>query len=63
MSVPVAVGDIGKALTDYGAGYLLTTSEGRVKVVTVEPEVRGAGVLLVRAPGRGTAPTSRPTRR
>jgi hypothetical protein len=29
MSVPVAVGDLAKALTDFGAGYLLTTSEGR----------------------------------
>ena len=57
MSVAVAVGDLGKALTDYGAGYLLSTSAGRVKVVTVEPEVRDgdSGVLVVRGPGRGTA--------
>jgi hypothetical protein len=55
MSVPVAVGDLGKALTDYGAGYLLSTSGGRVKVVTVEPEVRDGGVLVVRGPGRGTS--------
>ncbi len=54
MSVAVAVADIGKALTDYGAGYLLTTSDGRVKVVSVEPAMRETGVLVARAPGRGT---------
>jgi hypothetical protein len=55
MSVPVEVVDIGKALTDYGAGYLLTSSEGRIKVVSVEPAMRDTGVLVVRAPGRGTS--------
>jgi hypothetical protein len=55
MSVPVAVGDIGKALTDYGAGYLLTTSDGRVKVVSVEPEVRSSAVLIVHGSGRGSS--------
>ena len=55
MSVPVAVGDLGKALTDFGPGYLLTSSEGRVKAVTVEPEVEGGGVLVVRGPGRGSS--------
>ncbi len=55
MSVPVAVGDLGKALTDYAAGYLLTTAEGRIKVVTVEPAVADDGTLVVAGPGRGSA--------
>jgi hypothetical protein len=55
VSVPVEVGDLGKALADYGPGYLLTTTDGRVKAVTVEPEVREGGVLVVRCPGRGSS--------
>ena len=55
MSVPVAVGDLAKALTDYGAGYLLTTSDARVKVVNAEPEVQPDGTLVLRAPGRGSS--------
>lgn len=55
MSVPIAVEDIGKALTDYGAGYLLTTSRGRVKVVSVEPRMREVAVLVVPTPGHGTS--------
>ena len=55
MSIPVAVGDLAKALADFGAGYLLTTSgDGRVKAVTVEP-VLTDGDLVVVAPGRGTS--------
>jgi hypothetical protein len=55
MSIPVAVGDLAKALADFGAGYLLTTSgDGRVKAVTVEP-VLTDGELVVVAPGRGTS--------
>ena len=54
MSVPVAVGDLGKALTDYGPGYLLTTAGGRIKVVTVEPQVADDGTLGVTGPGRGS---------
>ena len=53
MSVPVPLGDLVRALADFDAGFLLTTTDGRVKVVTVEPEP-GDGVLTVRAPGRGT---------
>lgn len=49
------VDELGKALTDYGAGYLLSTSDGRIKAITVEPEVRDGGVLVVRGPGRGTS--------
>jgi Pyridoxamine 5'-phosphate oxidase len=55
MSIPVAIGDLAKALADFGAGYLLTTSgDGRVKAVTVEP-VLTDGELVVVAPGRGTS--------
>jgi hypothetical protein len=54
MSIPVEIGDLGKALADFGPGYLLTTSgDGKVKVVTVEP-VLTDGELVVVAPGRGS---------
>ncbi len=53
MSIPVEVADLAKALQDFGAGYLLTTTGGSVKVVTVEPTVTD-GVVLVEAPGKGT---------
>ena len=54
MSIPVDVVDLAKALTDFGAGYLLTVSaEGRVKAVTVEPQVVD-GALVVSGPGLGS---------
>jgi hypothetical protein len=54
MSIPVDVADLGQALADFGAGYLLTVGgQGTVKVVTVEPVVQG-GALLVSGPGKGT---------
>lgn len=54
MSIPVEVGDLGKALEGFGTGYLLTcTPAGTVKVVTVEPSVVD-GAVHVEAPGRGT---------
>ena len=53
MSIPVDVADLARALEDFGAGYLLTTKGGNVKVVTVEPTVAD-GVVLVESPGRGT---------
>ena len=53
MSIPVDVADLAEALQDFGAGYLLTTTAGAVKVVTVEPTVTD-GVLLVAGPGKGT---------
>jgi hypothetical protein len=50
----VEVGDLGKALEGFGAGYLLTSSgDGAVKAVTVEPTVHD-GEVLVPAPGRGS---------
>ena len=53
MSIPVDVADLAEALQDFGAGYLLTTTAGAVKVVTVEPTVTD-GVLQVAGPGKGT---------
>lgn len=54
MSVPVQLDDLGAALADFGAGYLLTTTEGRVKTVTVEARVEGDVVRVV-WPSRGSA--------
>jgi hypothetical protein len=53
VSIPVDLGDLGKALQDFRSGYLLTTTAGRVKVVTVDPEMSGSA-LRIAAPGRGT---------
>ena len=53
MSIPVELPDLATALQDFGAGYLMTTTGGTVKVVTVEPVVQDGG-LLVRRPGKGT---------
>ncbi len=53
MSIPVAVDRLAESLADFGPGYLLTTSEGRVKVVSVAP-VLADGVVHVAGPGRGS---------
>ncbi|MFV0526669.1 MAG: pyridoxamine 5'-phosphate oxidase [Acidimicrobiales bacterium] len=53
MSIPVDVNDLARALSDYGPGYLLSTTDGRVKAVTVEPDVDGS-VLRVTGPGGGS---------
>lgn len=54
MSIPVEIAGLAEALADFGSGYLLTASaDGRVKAVTVDPEVDG-GVLRF-APSRGSA--------
>lgn len=53
MSIPVEIGDLKAALEDFGSGYLLTTTHGRVKVVTVDPEYADGGLRVAR-PGRGT---------
>lgn len=53
VSIPVEIGDITAALPRFGSGYLLTTTDGRVKVVTVDPVGEDAG-LRIAAPGRGT---------
>lgn len=53
MSIPVDIGDLAAALERFASGYLLTTTDGRVKVVTVDPVPDGHG-LRVGAPGGGT---------
>lgn len=54
MSIPVEIGRLAEALGDFGSGYLLTASaDGRVKAVTVDPEVEGGVVRC--ATSRGTA--------
>ncbi len=54
MSIPVDVADLEQALSDFGAGYLMTVgARGTVKVVTVEPTVQD-GVVVVSDPGKGT---------
>lgn len=54
MSIPVAIERLAETLADFGSGYLLTVSpEGRVKAVTVDPEVV-EGVVRC-ATSRGTA--------
>lgn len=53
MSIPVDLGELAAALADFNSGYLLTTHEGRIKVVTVDPELDGRA-LVVSGPGRGT---------
>lgn len=53
MSIPVDIDDLKAALGRFDSGYLLTTAEGRVKVVTVDPTSE-ASTLRIAAPGRGT---------
>jgi hypothetical protein len=53
VSIPVDIGDLEKALQEFSSGYLLTTTDGRVKVVTVDPEL-SEGELRIASPGRGT---------
>ena len=54
MSIPVDTARLAEALADFGSGYLLTASaDGRVKAVTVDPELDG-GVLRCAA-SRGSA--------
>lgn len=53
MSIVVDLADLPKTLADFDRGYLLTTSEGRVKAVSVRAEPVD-GTLRVAAPGRGS---------
>lgn len=52
MSVPVRLEALGQALIGVGAGYLLTTVDGRVKVVSVDPTIRD-GVMTTQ-PSKGS---------
>lgn len=55
MSIPVELDRLAEALTEFGAGYLLTASaDGRVKVLTVDPDVR-EGTVVVSGPSKGSA--------
>ena len=53
MSIPVDLADLPKALEDFDRGYLLTTTDGRVKAVSVRA-VPAGGLLRVAGPGRGS---------
>lgn len=53
MSIPVDVADLPKALEEFDRGYLLTTTDGRVKAVSVRT-VPADGTLRVATPGRGS---------
>lgn len=53
MSIPVDLERLGESLADFAAGYLLTSSDGRVKVVSAAPALID-GVLRVATPGRGS---------
>ncbi|HEY0949279.1 pyridoxamine 5'-phosphate oxidase [Nocardioides sp.] len=53
MSIPVDLADLPKALAGFGRGYLLTSSEGRVKAVSVRVSAVD-DTLRVAAPGRGS---------
>lgn len=55
MSIPVDIDRLGEALADFGSGYLLTVSpEGRVKAVTVDPELAGGVVRCATSRGSAT---------
>lgn len=49
----MSIDDLTAQLEQFGSGYLLTTTEGRVKVVAVDPEAVADGLRIV-GPGRGT---------
>jgi hypothetical protein len=53
MSIPVHVADVGRQLREFDRAYLLTTSDERVKAVSVRV-VEETGTLIVRAPGGGS---------
>jgi hypothetical protein len=53
MSIPVDVEDLPQRLAEFDRGYLLTSSGGRVKAVSVRAVPDGGG-LVVPAPGRGS---------
>jgi len=54
MSIPVDLADLERTLADFGAGYLLTTTDGVVRAVSAEPRVVD-GVLVVSDAGRRTS--------
>jgi len=55
MSIQVDPTDLARTLDDYGVGYLLSTSsQGRVKAITITARVEG-DVVVVPAPSTSTA--------
>ncbi len=53
MSIPVDLADLPATLADFDRGYLLTTTDGLVKAVSVRA-VPQDGALVVAAPGAGS---------
>lgn len=53
MSIPVELDRLADALADVDGGYLLSTSDARVKAVSVVPVLESSALRVV-APGRGT---------
>lgn len=53
MSIVVDLADLAQTLTGFGTGFLLTTRDGGVKVVSVAPRLVD-GLLVVAGPGRGS---------
>lgn len=53
MSILVPIEELPATLAGFGAGYLLTTRAGRIKIVSVRPSWEG-DQLAVAAPGPGT---------
>jgi hypothetical protein len=53
MSIPVDVAELARTLDEFDRGYLLTSTDGRVKAVSVRVRVDDT-TLLVPTPGRGS---------
>jgi len=53
MSIPVDLADLATTLADFDRGYLLTTTDGIVKAVSVRA-VPAGGPLVVATPGAGS---------
>lgn len=53
VSIDVGLDEVRTALEQFDSGYLLTTTDGAVKVVTVDPEPTD-GALRIEGPGGGT---------
>jgi hypothetical protein len=53
MSIPVDIEDLPEAMARFAGAYLLTTVDGRVKVVHARPALVD-GVLRIESPGRGS---------
>jgi hypothetical protein len=54
VSIPVEIDDLARAMTEYDAGYLLTSRGGRTKVAAVDAGVRD-GAIVIESPSRGSS--------